>query len=60
MFRQRYDSISEMFSRTQSPAIGLLYTIYAIYGVALTETNEFLQDVSLQVFEMVRLPHELC
>ena len=29
-----------------------------MYGVALTETNDFLQDVSLQVFAMVGLTHE--
>lgn len=59
-FRQRYDSISERFSRAQSPAIGLLHTVNAICGVALTETDEFLQDVSLQIFEMVRIPGKLC
>ena len=55
MFRERYDSVSKVFSQIQSPAIGLLHTVYATFRVALTETKEFLQDVSLQVFEMVKL-----
>ena len=59
-FRQQHDLICEKFSRVRWPAMGLLHTVYAVYGVALKETNDFLQDVSLQVFNMVGPPYELC
>ena len=47
-----------MFPRMQPSAIGILHAIHAVYSVALTETKEFLQDLSRQVFDMVGPPHE--
>ena len=55
-FRQQYDLVSATFSREYSPAIGLLHIVKAVYGVALSEMEEFLQHTSLQIFEMARLP----
>ena len=53
-FRQQYDSTSTTFFCMQPSAIGLLHALYAVLKVALTETKVFLQDVSQQIFDMVR------